>query len=313
MPKACLGCGGAPLHLHDIFPLSCLPFARRISHEIAIDEETPCLLYLQTSRMAPQISDRWLWLGAGLIFFLAAKGIRYAISDIVQLIELEPTEDDNTVEDAEAPEDAISLETLRTLAFSPNPSIALAARGLIITRFASLPDAGEIITRDLSSSDESVKARARTAINYLSEWDEALSVHAGPRTPPFAVAESMEAGPERTLLTQALQEIDHGTRSRAETSARALRHLAGFTNGVPQGSYSQDAQNVVSRLEELAATGFPAMTDEQWTPGTAPFAGWDSIPSQRQSVAETEAERRRRRREAMVVFETEGDAEDVER
>lgn len=39
--------------------------------------------------MAYRIDDRWLWLGFGVFLFAAAKGIQYAIRDIVQLTEVE--------------------------------------------------------------------------------------------------------------------------------------------------------------------------------------------------------------------------------
>ena len=40
--------------------------------------------------MLTRIDDRWLWLGFGVFFFFAAKGIRYAIKDITQLTKIDP-------------------------------------------------------------------------------------------------------------------------------------------------------------------------------------------------------------------------------
>ena len=40
--------------------------------------------------MAPKIDDRWAWLGFGIFLFFAAKGIRYAIEDLVRLSEIDP-------------------------------------------------------------------------------------------------------------------------------------------------------------------------------------------------------------------------------
>lgn len=38
---------------------------------------------------ATRIDDRWLWFGAGIFFFCAVKGIRYALTDMVRLTELD--------------------------------------------------------------------------------------------------------------------------------------------------------------------------------------------------------------------------------
>ena len=57
--------------------------------------------------MPPRIDDRWLWLGFGIFIFVAARGMRYAIEDIVQLTQLEPSrnESQNNEKD-ELPEDS---------------------------------------------------------------------------------------------------------------------------------------------------------------------------------------------------------------
>ncbi len=38
----------------------------------------------------PSIDDRWLWLGFGIFFLAATRGVQYALKDLVQLTELEP-------------------------------------------------------------------------------------------------------------------------------------------------------------------------------------------------------------------------------
>lgn len=43
--------------------------------------------------MAHSIYDRWLWFGAGVFFVVALTSIRYAVSDIIQLTELDPNEE----------------------------------------------------------------------------------------------------------------------------------------------------------------------------------------------------------------------------
>ncbi len=65
--------------------------------------------------MSRHLDDRYLWIGFGIFFVAAAYGIRYAITDIVQLTQLEPFEiAAKTV--TESPEDCTS-----TLSASPLP------------------------------------------------------------------------------------------------------------------------------------------------------------------------------------------------
>lgn len=57
--------------------------------------------------MPPRIDDRWLWLGFGVFFLVAVRGIRYAITDVVQLTELERYPDESKDEKKdERPEDS---------------------------------------------------------------------------------------------------------------------------------------------------------------------------------------------------------------
>ena len=65
--------------------------------------------------MSRHLDDRYVWLGFGIFFVAAAYGIRYAITDIVQLTVLVPFEvPAKTV--TESPEDCTS-----TLSASPLP------------------------------------------------------------------------------------------------------------------------------------------------------------------------------------------------
>lgn len=56
--------------------------------------------------MAYHIDDRWLWLGFGAFAILAARGIRLAIADLVELTKIDPRPDPKKLppEDAD-PED----------------------------------------------------------------------------------------------------------------------------------------------------------------------------------------------------------------
>lgn len=61
------------------------------------------------TNMAHTISDRWLWLGVGIAFFIAVKGIKYAISDIVNITQLPPDKQDSDEEETKYPEDSTSV------------------------------------------------------------------------------------------------------------------------------------------------------------------------------------------------------------
>lgn len=141
--------------------------------------------------MAWALDDRWLWLGfgknhpssiisalasnqltaSGALFYVAAKGIAYGLRDTLQLTEFDrPT--DNAKPDHEShAEDctmdcldsvllvpiltlyclAIGLDSLRTLATSPNPDIANAFVLLTIARLVSFLTAMRVVPY-LSSS-----------------------------------------------------------------------------------------------------------------------------------------------------------------
>ncbi|KAF2165483.1 hypothetical protein M409DRAFT_24334 [Zasmidium cellare ATCC 36951] len=254
--------------------------------------------------MANHINDHWLWLGIGLFFLAAAKGIQYAINDIATLTELDPI--DGKPQDSDRPEDSISISTFRSLSAHPNPSIASAAQSLIVTRFAASPNAADLITSDLTSSDVEIQRKAKQAIVYLQEWDAELN------------------GAD-TLL----EEYDTA-REEAERLLTGTGHLrARRSSGEQSPLFGPEMETVrpVTTLEDLASTREGALDaprfamesarralrgvddDDDDTPerfGEARFAGWERIPTQRPVVGEREDERRRRRREAMVV--SEGDA-----
>lgn len=56
--------------------------------------------------MAHTISDRWLWLGVGIAFYMAVKGIKYAISDVVNITQLPPDKQESDEEETKFPEDS---------------------------------------------------------------------------------------------------------------------------------------------------------------------------------------------------------------
>ncbi|KXT10685.1 hypothetical protein AC579_4773 [Pseudocercospora musae] len=222
--------------------------------------------------MAHRIDDKWLWFAFGLFAFFAAKGVRYAVKDIVRLTELDADQYPDQKEDARHPEDSISLETLRALIKHPNRSIASSAEDIVIRQFVALPNATDVLRKDLISEDEDIRRQARQAVRYLQEWGLDLTDSYG--TLPFD-----RVGNQMPIMDRSEWDM------LAEES-----HDEGVLDS-----------GVVARLEELEALNEDSLDD---LVGQARFAGWDGFPHPRRSNAgSVEAERRRRRREAMVLHE----------
>ena len=59
--------------------------------------------------MSRRIDDRWLWLGVGIGLVAAFKGIKYAITDVVRLTQVEPLGKDQDEELQRQPEDCMAL------------------------------------------------------------------------------------------------------------------------------------------------------------------------------------------------------------
>ncbi|KAF1353637.1 hypothetical protein BDV97DRAFT_419676 [Delphinella strobiligena] len=120
--------------------------------------------------MAWALDDRWLWLGFGALFYVAAKGIAYGLRDTLQLTEFDrPT--DNAKPDHEShAEDSIGLDSLRTLATSPNPDIANAAISLLVSRFASSDAACNELTLDLFSGSKEIRHHAKYVLDLLDNY-----------------------------------------------------------------------------------------------------------------------------------------------
>lgn len=57
--------------------------------------------------MAPQIDDRWLWLGLGVAAFFTVKGIQHALKDIVRLTEIDPYQYEPKKTKGDYPEDGM--------------------------------------------------------------------------------------------------------------------------------------------------------------------------------------------------------------
>ncbi|KAK0344155.1 hypothetical protein LTR91_015195 [Friedmanniomyces endolithicus] len=148
--------------------------------------------------MSRHLDDRYVWLGFGIFFVAAAYGIRYAITDIVQLTVLVPFEvPAKTV--TESPEDSISLATLKTLATSPNPSIAASAISLIIDRYYNSRHSCQNLDEDCLSLDPAVQRQCRTAMDFLVDWPSTpggLRRYVRAMTAPPSAAHSAWSGDE---------------------------------------------------------------------------------------------------------------------
>ncbi|WPH02697.1 Hypothetical protein R9X50_00556300 [Acrodontium crateriforme] len=120
--------------------------------------------------MSHKVHDHWFWLGFGVVLFLAARGIRACMTELVQDTEIDnpadPTEEDQNTE----PEDSISLETLKTLSTSTNQNIANAAISIIVNRYLKQPNAQENLVQESKSPDENVQKRAKLIIRFLKHW-----------------------------------------------------------------------------------------------------------------------------------------------
>ncbi|KYG42837.1 hypothetical protein M433DRAFT_387594 [Acidomyces richmondensis BFW] len=233
--------------------------------------------------MPSRIDDRWLWMGFGIFFFFAARGIRRTIKDINTLIATDPSESQEKFRNPPQPEDSISLETLKTLASSPNSNIANSAINLIIARFIELPDAHEIIAKDASSSNETIRKKARSTIAFLRAWPLPLGMSG--QHIPIELPRDSSLIPPPGLPPQSIDEWEAYFRSRP----------IDLNSGV------------MDRQDDL----------EEWVVPSSerPIAGWTAIPRALplqvhgeidNAMESYDAIQRRRRREAMVLHEGPG-------
>lgn len=66
--------------------------------------------------MAQQVHDRWLWLGFGLFFVVAAKGLHYAIRETIELTKVDPSYyETEPKRQGEQPEDSKGAEVYNML------------------------------------------------------------------------------------------------------------------------------------------------------------------------------------------------------
>lgn len=181
---------------------------------------------------------------------------------------------------------AISLATCKLLCQSPNSSIASVAHSLLIKRFASLPDAVQILTHDAQSSNERVQRQARQAVQFLRDYE--CEMHETLPLPLQYADDLIYRGEFGNMRNTRREEWD------------------AFAENRGQGRSSRDS-DVVARLDELSDE--IDRIESRWraiTSGQARVTTWDR-PRAR---GEDEAETRRRRREAMVFREGGGRIEE---
>ncbi|KAK3714672.1 hypothetical protein LTR37_007652 [Vermiconidia calcicola] len=230
--------------------------------------------------MVPTVDDRWLWLGFGIIIICAVKGIRYAVSDIVDLTAIDPYPDEpKPKKHEEQPEDSESTET----------NIANTAISVIIERFSKQdPNAYQNIVRDLRSKNERTREQAKMAINFLHDrpLPPALERQRRPYSPLGYASDSLVV----TLPAR----------------RRTARHLTSDDLARPEGMATGPDPSFEDLAEEAEAQ-MDSTAEREIVPSEEnPVAGWTNVPRERPVAGEDEAERRRNRREAMVLHEGEG-------
>ncbi|KAF2482333.1 hypothetical protein BDY17DRAFT_324622 [Neohortaea acidophila] len=257
----------------------------------------------------PRIDDRLLWLGFGIFLFSAAKGIQYAIHDIVELTELTPLPDAFENPKGDLPEDKMSLENLKILADSPDYHISTAAAEIVVERIVRQPEAIRSIVNDATQSeDKQLQAHARQALSFLRPFRNArryaevrrnwepypeFGEHSGNSTP------SVHPVPEHVRAAFAsLQDL------RAERAAfSSLQDLQAAGDRAAFESLQELRAERDARMQGSLDEPLLVPSEEN------PVAGWTNVPRERSGTrGEDEAGRRRRRREAMVLREGDGGA-----
>ncbi|KAF2869302.1 hypothetical protein BDV95DRAFT_629899 [Massariosphaeria phaeospora] len=166
--------------------------------------------------MAPQIEDRWLWLGLGIFTFLAAKGVSHGLRHIVHLTEVHQAPLHPTLPLPKlGKEDAIKTSSLETLATCDNVEIRKAATKILCERFHANGPARRSLLRDLGSDNPKVEHKAQLAFNLLYENGVLTEPDPAPITP-----RAQSAG--GALIRRSLPWLPAGTRN-PDVEERNLR------------------------------------------------------------------------------------------
>ncbi|KAF1814095.1 hypothetical protein P152DRAFT_472860 [Eremomyces bilateralis CBS 781.70] len=193
-------------------------------------------------------SDRWIWLGVGVLTFVAVKSVSYALGDILRLTEIQDHK--RTPGVSQETEDAINLESLYLLATCPNVDIRKAALKIFCDRFSQNNTAKMLLGDDLLHPDPETRTMAAQAAAVLEKYDVSHAIHQLPLPflnpqNPSARTRTREENPEELALRRrrreamVLNEGDHpvrqddiiqrGGRARDDETAMTERALASLS------------------------------------------------------------------------------------
>ncbi|KAL5115284.1 hypothetical protein ACEQ8H_006796 [Pleosporales sp. CAS-2024a] len=142
------------------------------------------------------IPDSYLYFGLGIFTFVAISQVSRGLTHIRALTRIHhPCRPSPPASAPTHQEDTISTSSLLTLALSPSLDIRNSATKILCQRFYANAAAKRLWTRDLQSTDETVKHRAQLVYNLLSEHDVGLPV---PRE-RWRVVEPVGADEERDV------------------------------------------------------------------------------------------------------------------
>ena len=138
--------------------------------------------------MAPNIPDRYLWLGlgsthplmstnisplivAGVFTFFAVQHVASGLRAVKSLTTVHrPVSRPLSQSPATLQEDAIKTESLLVLATSPNSEIKASATKILCERFYANDAAKKLLLKDLGSRKAHVQRRAQLAIQLLRDY-----------------------------------------------------------------------------------------------------------------------------------------------
>ncbi|KAF2459964.1 hypothetical protein BDY21DRAFT_337005 [Lineolata rhizophorae] len=162
----------------------------------ALPQQSPPLAYLPAvcEAMFPEINDRLLWLGVGAFSFLAVTAVSYGLRELSYLTEVAPPRERPRKVSQET-EDAIKLESLRTLASCNNTDIRRVATKMICDRFLTDPAAVAQLHADFQSTNPRVREAVSAAVRLLDRHCGSSKWRTPPRSPPTTLGPTYTFSP----------------------------------------------------------------------------------------------------------------------